>query len=64
MLKAYKYRVYPTKAQKTLIEKYFGSTRFLYNYFLDCRQKEYVKGKKKVGYTITQSELTKLKKLD
>ena len=64
MLKAYKYRIYPTKAQKTLIEKHFGSTRFLYNYFLDYRQKEYAKGNKKVGYMITQSELTKLKKLD
>jgi putative transposase len=64
VLKAYKYRIYPTKAQKTLIEKHFGSTRFLYNYFLDYRQKEYAKGNKKVGYMITQAELTKLKKLD
>ena len=62
MLKAYKYRIYPTKAQITLIEKHFGSTRFVYNYFLDYRQKEYAKGNKKVGYMITQKELTKLKK--
>ena len=59
-----KYRIYPTKTQITLIEKHFGSTRFLYNYFLDYRQKEYAKGNKKVGYMITQAELTKLKKLD
>lgn len=64
MLKAYKYRIYPTKTQLTLIEKHFGSTRFLYNYFLDYRQREYAKGNKKVGYMITQAELTKLKKLD
>jgi len=64
VLKAYKYRIYPTKTQITLIEKHFGSTRFLYNYFLDYRQKEYAKGNKKVGYIITQAELTKLKKLD
>ena len=63
MLKAYKYRMYPTKTQKTLIEKHFGSTRFVYNYFLDYRQKEYAKGNKKVSYNITQAELTKLKKL-
>ena len=62
MLKAMKYRIYPTKAQITLIEKHFGSTRFVYNYFLDYRQKEYTKGNKKVGYMITQAELTKLKK--
>jgi putative transposase len=59
-----KYRIYPNKSQKQLIEKYFGSTRFLYNYFLEYRQKKYVKGNKKVGYIITQAELTKLKKLD
>lgn len=63
MLKAYKYRIYPTKTQITLIEKHFGSSRFLYNFFLDYRQKEYAKGKK-VSYNITQAELTKLKKLD
>jgi len=64
VLKAMKYRIYPTKTQITLIEKHFGSTRFLYNYFLDYRQKEYAKGNKKVGYIITQTELTKLKKID
>ena len=64
MLKAYKYRIYPTASQTILIEKHFGSTRFLYNYFLDHRQKEYAKGNKKVGYIITQAELTKLKQLN
>ena len=63
MLKAYKYRIYPTKTQIELIEKHFGSTRFLYNYFLDYRQKEYVKGQK-IGYLQTQAELTKLKSTD
>lgn len=62
MLKAYKYRIYPTKTQITLIEKHFGSCRFLYNYFLDYRQKEYAKGNKKINYNTTQAELTKLKK--
>ncbi|HEY9129714.1 MAG TPA: RNA-guided endonuclease TnpB family protein [Sulfurovum sp.] len=64
MLKAYKYRIYPTKEQIKLIEKHFGSTRFLYNYFLEYRQKEYAKGNKKVGYMVTQGELTKLKQLE
>ena len=47
MLKAYKYRIYPTASQTKPFEKHFGSTRFLYNYFLDHRQKEYAKGNKK-----------------
>jgi len=63
MFKAYKYRIYPTKEQITLIEKHFGSTRFLYNYFLVYRQKAYANGNKKVGYMVTQGELTRLKKL-
>jgi putative transposase len=61
MLKAFKYRIYPTQTQIQLIEKHFGSTRFLYNYFLDYRQKEYAKGNK-ATYMITQSKLTELKK--
>jgi putative transposase len=64
MLKAYKYRIYPNKTQIQLIEKHFGSTRFLYNYFLEYRQKAYANGNKKAGYMVTQAELTKLKKLD
>ena len=60
MLKAFKYRIYPTKTQIQLIEKHFGSTRFLYNYFLDYRQKEYAKGQK-VNYITTQGKLTELK---
>ncbi len=64
MLKAMKYRIYPNKRQIQRIEKHFGSTRFVYNYFLEYRQKEYAKGNKKVGYIVTQAELTKLKKLD
>lgn len=64
MLKAYKYRIYPNKTQIQLIEKHFGSTRFLYNYYLEYRQKAYVNGNQKVGYMVTQAELTKLKKLE
>ena len=60
MLKVFKYRIYPTKTQIQLIEKHFGSTRFLYNYFLDYRQKEYAKGQK-VNYMTTQGKLTELK---
>ena len=61
MFKAMKYRIYPTKTQIALIEKHFGSTRFVYNYFLEYRQKEFEKGNK-VTYNVTSSELTKLKK--
>ena len=36
--KAYKFRLYPTKAQETLIHKTFGCTRFVYNYCLDLKR--------------------------
>ena len=35
VLKGYTFRLYPTKEQKTLIEKSFGCSRYIYNYFLD-----------------------------
>ena len=63
MLLAYKYRIYPTKADKILLAKHFGCCRFLYNYFLSYRKEEYQKGNK-VSYYITQKELTKIKALD
>jgi putative transposase len=31
MLKAYKYRIYPNKTQKKLLNKFFGCTRFIWN---------------------------------
>ena len=60
MLLAYKYRIYPTKADKILLAKHFGCCRFLYNYFLSYRKNEYEKGNK-VSYLMTQKELTKMK---
>lgn len=41
MLKAYKYRISPTKAQIELINKHIGSARFVYNLALECKQMAY-----------------------
>lgn len=41
MLKSYKYRLYPNKAQSTLLQKTFGCCRFVYNQTLDYRRKLY-----------------------
>ena len=35
--KAYKFRIYPNKAQEQLIQKTFGCVRFVYNHFLEDR---------------------------
>ena len=63
MLLAYKYRIYPTEADKILLAKHFGCCRFLYNHFLTYRKNEYEQGNK-VSYYMTQKELTKMKSLD
>ena len=37
--KAYKFRLYPNHNQKGLINKIFGCTRLVYNYYLDKLKK-------------------------
>ena len=45
MLKAYKYRIYPTSEQKLYFAKTFGCTRFIYNKMLADRIKSYKENK-------------------
>lgn len=45
MLKGYKYRLYPNKEQKELIQKTFGCKRFVYNQCLTYRKDKYYKEK-------------------
>lgn len=37
MLRAYKYRIYPTDEQKVLIAKTLGCCRFVYNWALNMK---------------------------
>ena len=62
MEKAYKYRIIPNKKQQELIQKTFGCTRFVYNYFLDLRINEYQNNNKSLSYNDTSKLLTQLKK--
>ena len=59
--RAYKYRIYPNKKQQELIQKTFGCTRFVYNYFLDLKIKEYQDSGKSLGYNDISKLLTLLK---
>nr|NGX35672.1 hypothetical protein [Candidatus Anoxychlamydiales bacterium] len=59
--KAYKYRFYPLKQQKEILEKTFGCTRMVYNHFLDLRSKTYKEEKKSINYNDTSKFLTSLK---
>jgi putative transposase len=44
--KGYKFRLYPTKEQKVLLSKYFGSSRFIYNRLLAENKEAYEAYKK------------------
>ena len=60
--KAYKIRIYPNTVQKEMIEKTFGCTRFVYNYFLSERKEKYEKEKKSINAYKQLLELTELKR--
>ncbi len=56
MLKAYKFRLYPTAEQKTMIAKQIGSCRFVYNWALEQKIKTY----EQEGKSISRYDLNKL----
>lgn len=62
MEKSYLYRIYPNKKQKELLSQFFGSTRFVYNYFLNQRKEAYEKDKISLNYYDNAKALTLLKK--
>ena len=45
--KGYVFRLYPNDIQKDLINKSLGVSRFIYNYFLEFKKKEYEENNKK-----------------
>ena len=60
--RAYKYRIYPNKKQQELIQKTFGCTRFVYNYYLNKRKEMYENDKTAFTYNMCSKDLTNLKK--
>lgn len=60
--KGYKYRIYPNKKQQELIQKTFGSARFVYNYYLNKRKEMYENDKTTFTYNMCCKDLTSLKK--
>ncbi len=66
MITTTKIKLYPNDDQKILIEKHFGSCRFVYNYFLKERDEYYITHrdakKSSLSYLDTQKTLTSLKK--
>ncbi len=56
MLKAYKYRIYPTTEQQDLLTKSFGSARWFYNYGLELTSKTY----QETGKGLSRNDIIKL----
>ena len=62
MVKGYRYRIYPNKEQEQQINQMLGNARFVYNWALDRRIKEYQSQKKNISAFTLMTELTQLKK--
>lgn len=62
--KSYKFRLYPNKEQEILINKTIGSSRFVFNYFLNLWNEEYKKTGKGLSYNKCAAIIPILKKLD
>ena len=62
MLKSYKYKLKPNPEQIVLLNKHFGSIRFIYNFFLNERKVEYENNNQTLNYFDNSKSLTQLKK--
>lgn len=47
--KAYKFRLYPNKEQKEIINKTFGCIRLVYNHYLNMKQELYKQNKQTIS---------------
>lgn len=61
VIKSYRYRIYPNKKQRELIQKTFGCSRFVYNYYLNKRKELYETEKRRFSFYDCSKDLTQLK---
>jgi len=64
VLKSFKYKIKPNEEQIVLLNKHFGSVRFVFNYYLNERKVEYETNKQTLNYYDNANSLTKLKKVE
>lgn len=62
MLKAFKYRIYPSREQEKLIAKHIGSSRFIYNLALETKQMAYSGSKTNLSRYELSAQIPELKK--
>lgn len=58
---AFKYRIYPNKEQKELINKTFGCCRFVYNEYLGVKISKYKESKESLSYVDCANQMKSLK---
>lgn len=59
--KGFKFRIYPNAAQRAKLAVQFGHARFVYNRYLDVRNRTYAETGKSLNYYATAGQLTRLK---
>lgn len=62
MERAYRFRIYPNQKQCDLINKTFGCSRYVYNYYLDKKIKSYNESHKTINFYECSRDLTILKR--
>ena len=62
MQKAFKYRLYPTAEQESLLRRTMGCVRLVYNKALDARTSGWYERQERIGFVETSSMLTNWKK--
>jgi len=61
MLKAFKYKINPTKEQSILLNKHIGASRFVFNLALECKQMAWAGNKVNLSCFALHSQLKDLK---
>ena len=62
MLKAYKFRLYPTESQKQFFNQCIGNARFVYNHCLDLKKELWENEKKSISMKELSRHITDLKR--
>jgi len=62
MMKAFKYRIFPTELQKNQLQRYFGVSRLVYNLGLETKTEAYTQRKKSISKYDLIKQLPDLKK--
>ena len=62
MIKAYKYKMKPTAEQESLLNEFFGSARYIYNWGLNQEVENFKANHKRIGYNKLAGMLTLLKR--